>query len=99
MSHVVTIGPRINAQKNIEKQAAGYNRKKRFHRKLFQELLRSRLCDTSRPLIKKKLGNPRALMWNTDMKSIGEFGAVLLNECCFTTINAAINLMSVKLFW
>jgi len=52
----------MKAQKNMDKQAAGYNRKKRFHRKLFHELLRSRLCDTNMPLIKKKLGNPRALM-------------------------------------
>ena len=98
MLKLVTNGPKINAQNNIEKHAAGYKRKKRFQRKFFQELLSSRLCDTSRPLMKKKLGRPKALIWRTDMKEAVEFGAVLLNECCFTTINAAASLMSVKLF-
>jgi hypothetical protein len=62
LPHVDTIGPKINAQKNIERHAAGYKRKKRFQRKFFQELLNARLCETSRPLIKKKLGSPNALI-------------------------------------
>jgi len=98
MLHVVTIGPKINAQNTIDKHAAGYKRKKRFHRKFLQELLNSRLCDTSRPLIKKKLGSPKALICKTFITEPAALGVVPLKECSFTTISAAINLMSVKLF-
>jgi hypothetical protein len=98
MLHEVTIGPNINAQNTIDKHAAGYRRKKRFHRKFLQELLNSRLCDTSRPLIKKKLGRPKALICKTFINEPAEFDVVLLKECSFTTMRAAINLMSVKLF-
>lgn len=58
MLHVVTNGPKIKAQDKTEKQAAGYKRKNRFHRKLFQDLLISRLCDTRSPLIKKNSEGP-----------------------------------------
>jgi len=98
MLQVVRQGPKIKAQNRIEKHAAGYNLKNRFQTKFFHDLLDSRLCDTSNPLIKKKLGNPNALMWKKDINAFPEFIAVLLNECSFITISAAINLISVKLF-
>jgi hypothetical protein len=95
--HVVTIGPKIKAQNKIDSHAAGYNRRNLFHRKFFHEVLFRKLSETNNPLMKKKLGRPSALSFRTDINEPSRFSAELLNECCFTTIKAAMSLMSVKL--